>query len=393
MAAPIVYKSTDSGAPTLNGTKGTLITVLKACLVNGYGAKAGAGWTIALEDAANYKIIFRNDSTTGTGRYFRIQDNGRVSARTDNSYFTSDRNCNATLVGMQSYTDIDSPAIPFPRVIAGGDLEVNDIYSYGVLIRKSGTTTNPTYSRPWMIIADNRTCHLITYSKDDASTTTLSTGVDYNNAINNQRNVTSFGDIRLYNPSNTTTASAYIWTAQSIGSLDVITVGNYSGTVQTFGPGPGTGSFGIGGYVFLDRSSETSSHAVHGEARILYSSPGTCSDKTAEGNFEHYPSPATGGFSTIPITLYEDLNDTIRTVRIAQNSQRYALGYIPGMFACPHTTSVLTSYRVGDELSTITDGSKSYLIHSFFQYTDGGLIFANSWDARLYAFDLGDWWV
>jgi hypothetical protein len=40
-----VYKSTDVGAPTIGRTAGALITLLDACLVNGYGAKAGAGWT------------------------------------------------------------------------------------------------------------------------------------------------------------------------------------------------------------------------------------------------------------------------------------------------------------------------------------------------------------
>ncbi len=392
MAAPIVYKSTDAGAPTLDGNKGSLITVLKACLVNGYGAKAGAGWTIALEDAANYKIIFRNNSTTGSGRYFRIQDNGRVSSRTDSAYFTSDRNCNATIVGMQNYTDINTPVVPFPRVLSGGDLETGDIYSHGVVIRKTGTITNPSYTRPWMIIADNRTCHLITFSKDDASTTALSTAVDNNSGLakHYQRNVTSFGDIKLYNPSNTTTARAFIYTAQSLGNPDVRIGGNSQGAVLPFGSGPASTT---SNYVYLDMSSETSSHAVRGDIRCLYSAPGYCDQYTAEGNFEHYPSPATAGFSAIPITIFEDLDDPIRTVRVAQNHQRYTLGTLPGIFACPHTTSTLTSYRVGDELSTVTDGAKSYLIYSMFTYSDGGLTNPNTWSARLYAFDLGDWWV
>lgn len=41
-----VYRSTDAGAPTIDGTTpGKLIALLDACLVNGYGTQASAGWT------------------------------------------------------------------------------------------------------------------------------------------------------------------------------------------------------------------------------------------------------------------------------------------------------------------------------------------------------------
>lgn len=40
-----VYRSTDTSAPVLNGSVGTFINVLDACLVNGYGDKTSMGWT------------------------------------------------------------------------------------------------------------------------------------------------------------------------------------------------------------------------------------------------------------------------------------------------------------------------------------------------------------
>lgn len=40
-----VYRSTDAGAPVLSNSNGSLIAVLKACLVDGYSSKASAGWT------------------------------------------------------------------------------------------------------------------------------------------------------------------------------------------------------------------------------------------------------------------------------------------------------------------------------------------------------------
>lgn len=45
---PIFYKYNDPGAPAYVGdaTAGEIVKILDACLVNGYGSKAGAGWTI-----------------------------------------------------------------------------------------------------------------------------------------------------------------------------------------------------------------------------------------------------------------------------------------------------------------------------------------------------------
>lgn len=57
---PIIYNSLDTGAPQLSLTAGALNTVIKSCLVTGYGSKAGAGWEIAHEDAANYKLAIRS---------------------------------------------------------------------------------------------------------------------------------------------------------------------------------------------------------------------------------------------------------------------------------------------------------------------------------------------
>src|ERR1041384_3206065 len=40
-----IYRSTDTSAPILNGTTGSVLTVFDACLVNGYGSQPAAGWT------------------------------------------------------------------------------------------------------------------------------------------------------------------------------------------------------------------------------------------------------------------------------------------------------------------------------------------------------------
>ena len=75
MAQFTVYSSYDVAAPILNGLTGSLLTVLDACLVTGYGTKPGAGWTKPLVNSAScgcYRVptgsmstMFINDSGPG----------------------------------------------------------------------------------------------------------------------------------------------------------------------------------------------------------------------------------------------------------------------------------------------------------------------------------------
>ncbi|MDF3935464.1 hypothetical protein [Pseudomonas citronellolis] len=69
---PTVYHRDDAGAPTytFSASASTNVvhfegirTVLKASLVNGYGAKAAAGWTLVAEDTTY--IVLRNGAQTG----------------------------------------------------------------------------------------------------------------------------------------------------------------------------------------------------------------------------------------------------------------------------------------------------------------------------------------
>lgn len=73
MAIPNVYKSTDPDAPVLNGLQGSLITVLDACLVSGYGSSPGAGWTKEFS-AANQAIYRMGFGGTSNRHYLRVND-------------------------------------------------------------------------------------------------------------------------------------------------------------------------------------------------------------------------------------------------------------------------------------------------------------------------------
>ena len=87
------FSSTDADAPQINyaaRTAGDVKTVLKACLVTGYGAVASAGWSIVNEvnhvcefvspsaAMSDYRLGINDTSTSSTTWYYRYQN-----ARTD----------------------------------------------------------------------------------------------------------------------------------------------------------------------------------------------------------------------------------------------------------------------------------------------------------------------
>lgn len=65
-----VYKSSDTSAPSITGALGSVITVLDACLVNGYGSKAAAGWTKPF--ATTNRGVYRMPA--GNQRFVNIDD-------------------------------------------------------------------------------------------------------------------------------------------------------------------------------------------------------------------------------------------------------------------------------------------------------------------------------
>lgn len=71
---PIIYNSLDADAPRLTIEPGTLKTILKACLVTGYGDKPAAGWEMAWEDADANKMALRSKNLTSIKSVLLIDD-------------------------------------------------------------------------------------------------------------------------------------------------------------------------------------------------------------------------------------------------------------------------------------------------------------------------------
>ena len=69
-----VYRSTDEGAPQLSAAAGSLKTVLKACLTNGYGTKQPLGWEMQYEDG--HAACWRSKHNRATGAVLSLDDKG-----------------------------------------------------------------------------------------------------------------------------------------------------------------------------------------------------------------------------------------------------------------------------------------------------------------------------
>ena len=126
-----VYRSSDASAPVLSGTSGSLVALLYACLVTGYGSAVGAGW--AREFTAANKAVFR--AASGNRLRLRVDDTGTQEAR---------------IVGYETMSDVDTGTGAFPT---SGQV------SGGLYVRKSGTADST--ARPWVVVATDKAFYFL----------------------------------------------------------------------------------------------------------------------------------------------------------------------------------------------------------------------------------------
>lgn len=138
MTTTRIYKSTDSSAPVLTGQASSLIDLLDACLVNGYGSKTAAGWTKPY--TGTNKAAFRNSvAAGGTGMYLRVDDNagGTGGAR------------EALVRCYLTMSDVDTGTIETPTAAQ---------VAASIVWRKSNTVDST--ARAWIMVADELTMYL-----------------------------------------------------------------------------------------------------------------------------------------------------------------------------------------------------------------------------------------
>lgn len=135
-----LYKSTDASAPSLTGQVGSLTSLLDACLVNGYGSQAAAGWTIA------YTGTNQRDYKQGSGSngyYLDVNDNAPTIAT------------EARMRGYEAMTALATGTNAFPTAAQS---------SFGTICRKSNTANST--ARPWYMIADSTCFYLFVDTGD-----------------------------------------------------------------------------------------------------------------------------------------------------------------------------------------------------------------------------------
>ncbi|SPK73722.1 conserved protein of unknown function [Cupriavidus taiwanensis] len=136
-----LYKSTDASAPSLTGQVGSLVALLDAVLVNGYGSQSAAGWTKAY--SATNKASYRMATSGNTGFYLDVDDSAPSTAK------------EARMRGYEAMTAVATGTNPFPTSAQ---------LSTGIVCRKSTTADSTT--RPWYIIADGSCFYLFVDTND-----------------------------------------------------------------------------------------------------------------------------------------------------------------------------------------------------------------------------------
>lgn len=143
------YRSTDSGAPTVEGVVGSLSGALTAMLVgtsgvaygSGGSVKTAAGWTVAF--TGTNKVALRNSlAAGGTGCYMRIDDSGGGAGGARE----------ALIQFFEAMSDVDTGTGPASSLNSG----------LGVWVRKSDVAASG--ARAWLVLADERSVYINLYA-------------------------------------------------------------------------------------------------------------------------------------------------------------------------------------------------------------------------------------
>ena len=242
-----IFTSDDAGAPVLSGQVGTLIPVLDACLINGYGAKAGMGW--AKDFSGTNLAAYR--APAGNRFYLRVDDTNAQYPQF-NGY--------RTMSGISTGTGLFPSAVQ----LAGG-------------IKGVKSSTASAAARPWVIIASQQAFYLwVGFAS--ATMGALATTTD----------IFFFGDYQSYMPGDSLSTAIIGRTAQDNGAA-----------ATNFGSKHGTGAVSVGHYMASDFAQSGNSE----QFGTLVTPSVNSSDSGAGGGL--YPDPITGGMVLDLIRIVE----------------------------------------------------------------------------------------
>lgn len=249
-----VYRFDDPGAPTLTAQIGSLVTLLDACLVNGYGDKPAAGWSKPFADT-NKGVFKQGAGSNG----FYLQVDASAVQWTKFRAFTN-------------MTDLITGTGAFPQVAqiaAGLQLKVSN--------------SSDATERPWLVAADSKRFYLFN-AWASTTTTGLLMGVAYGV-------MTFFGDIISYRPND------------NFGTMIIGQTGEYESS-NYFGYGNFSMNAIDGHYMARtnDQITESLKCGKIGDIRGV-------TPTTGQGYFGYngaaYPDPITGGMLLGPIYVTE----------------------------------------------------------------------------------------
>ena len=284
MTAPTIYRSDDASAPTISGTSSDLRLALNAILVDGYGAKAAAGWAKAYEDAGNHLVAYRN---AGLGRYLFLDDSPtRVSV----------------LRGYRAMASISDRSEPFPR------LGLPD-----VTCRKS--VTADATARPWICLANELHFFLIIFGNQ--TTLGSSSGSDAHLAFGELDSALPGDEYRtfIHGGSDTSATSGTATVARQAF--------NFNDTSVVTSP-----------YTFCEGTIAQNALSTNSVSEAAPFANTPFSEVVSGGTtFPAYPDPATGKL----------LISRQMTRHIHATSAPVNRGYLPGLWTLCHPATSFTS--------------------------------------------------
>ena len=175
MTAPIVYKSTDGNAPVLNGTRTSMVALFKACLVDGFGDRPPAGWTMPFVNATNNRAVFRTDPTVSNGFFLGV----------DHVSNTGDPRP-VRFQAAEFFSDLTS--------FSGGFGSTGD----NLTASASGDTT----VRPWIMVASPSYMYFFCWTGATGTAIPTASAIDGNYSLTGSSATFFFGDIKKLFPSD-----------------------------------------------------------------------------------------------------------------------------------------------------------------------------------------------
>jgi hypothetical protein len=161
---PTVYRWDDPGAPDLNAIMPTsadknkllIHTILKACLVDGYGTKSAAGWTMPLEEIVSdsCRFVLTNAANTGSLLY----EGGSFSGGATNMSAN-------TLWACSSVSNMDSPV---------------NAWSFGCKYSNRGAATGTVFHKTGVYFAQNCDNWVVVANENSVVLAIGTSAVDFN---------------------------------------------------------------------------------------------------------------------------------------------------------------------------------------------------------------------